>query len=240
MRLSNNMLYDFGLLIIASYKRERQHIDPIITRNVIAYGFSPDQIVRAEKLRVWRGGNIELSKGFPRGSLFIPVRYIKDKGYVVSAIGRVLCRLKTRDFPFDIDHDFETEVFKETSPEDLAELFLEDIRTIENMLFDLKSRGDVWKDHIEKSDDPVKPAYIVIAKTEIIFSEDYGDDSSINWENVPVISKNLIRRIFRLSELPNDKAYIGALRPIRGLVCGSAVEFLLDIFKQKFVNSVNV
>jgi len=243
MRLSDNILYDLGLLIIASYKRGNQHLDPIITRRVIAYGFSQNQIERAESVSVWiRGKSIRLSQGFPRGCFFMPVRYIRDVGYVVPAIGRVLLRLKTRDFMLDVDYDIDVDAFREkVSGEhfdkfliELAELIMEEPSTLREIISDLRSRGDIWRDHIERyNSDLMQPAYIVIAKTEVLFVEDYSSNELLDWSKAPVISKNLVARILQRDPVSvEDRIYAGALRPIRGFICGDALEFIIEILKQ--------
>ena|GEM_PF-5822379 len=250
------------IIVTASYHRPMQivtephqevelHIDPVVTEDLVVYGFSPDQVKNAVPLELPDGTVLELSRDMPQGAYFVPLRYsVKRKAYLAPAIGKVVLRLAGRynyksyegwdayaklllyvDPEKGIDENVEAAVGKNA---------LEDLRILEGELreqvdcllrgenrplirkvFNLELGG--YKNPVLEQHAKLDYGLVVVAKTEALFAEDVGLREP---EEAAVIDKDFASMLFNASTATQPR-YIEMLRPIRGFA-GDAAEMLLQ------------
>ena len=248
------------LVITIPYKRPlyvagELHNDPIIRWDMVVYGLSPEKLSTASTVQLSGGQFIKLSKGLPRGSIFIPIRYSKEKkAYMAPAISQIVLTLGSQNLPPDVSYDLHMWYFTLSEPEealrrgagpeecakvirDTFNLSEEEAAEIANAL----QQAGVTKEPVRtlllrtleeeeifyRHIDP-DYGYVVIAKTLVCFSEDV-DPKPID---APIISREMACYLLDRPEL-SLQAYTRNFQPIRGFVGDKARKLLRHLIEQR-------
>jgi len=248
------------LVITVAYKRPlytytgKLHIDPIVGGDMVVYGLSADQLGTASKVQLSGGHFIKLSKGLPRGSIFIPLRYSKEKkAYMAPAISQIVLTLGGQDLPPDVSCDlhmwyiipeFEEALRGGASPEECAKVVRDAFNLSEEEAAEIANALQ----QAGVTEEPVRTlllkaleeeaignwhvaedyGYVVIAKTLICFSEDAG----LRPIDAPIISREMAAYLLGVKEL-SARQYTGGFRAVHGFVGDKARKLLRHLIEQR-------
>jgi len=247
------------LVITAPYVRPlyvagRLHLDPIIRWDYVVYGLGAYQINSASTVTLSGGKFIKLSKGLPRGSIFIPIRYNEEEqAYMAPAISRIVLTLGGQDLASDVLFDL---AMWELEPEIIDAL--ERGANLEKCVDILRYKYDLDEEGVKKAREILKKAgiteeptrslllkalqeeaiggwhmqqvrgLVVIAETLVCFSE----DTNLEPINAPIISREMAAYLLDRKEL-NLKQYTGNFKPIRGFTGEKARMLLRHLIEQR-------
>jgi len=258
--MSNRQETEIPLVITVPYVRPcysdtgELHLDPVIGWDLVVYGLGADQLRKASTVHLSNGRFIRLSKGLPRGSIFIPIRYNKKRrAYMAPAISRIVLTLGGQDLPSDVAcdmyiWDIEPELVealrRKAELEECVEIFREkynlDEEGVERAREILRRAGiteEPARSLLLKAlelkairEHHIEYAYglIVIAETLVCFSEDKGLEPI----DAPAISMEMASYLFDKTEL-NIWAYAGNFKNIRGFAGEKARRLLQHIVEQR-------
>jgi len=248
------------LVITVPYKRPlytytgELHIDPVIRWDMVVYGLSAEQLSTASTVQLFSGQFIKLSKGLPRGSIFIPIRYSRERqAYMAPAISQIVLTLGGQDLPPDVSCDLhmwyiipelEEALRRGASPEECAEvvrdaydLSEEEAAEISNALQRAGVTEEPARTLLLKALEEeaignwhVAEDYglVVIAKTLICFSEDVGPRPI----DAPIMGREVVAYLLDREEL-SPRQYTGGLRAIHGFVGEKARRLLRHLIEQR-------
>jgi len=229
------------------------HNDPVIRWDMVVYGLSPEKLSTASTVQLSGGQFIKLSKGLPRGFIFIPIRYSKEKeAYMAPAISQIVLTLGGQNLPPDVSCDLhmwyiipvEEALRRGAGPEECAKavrdafnLSEEEATEIANALQQAGVTEEPIRTLLLKAleeeailDRHIDPeyGYVVIAKTLVCFSEDV-DPRPID---APIISREMACYLLDRPEL-SLPAYTKNFQPIRGFVGDKARKLLRHLIEQR-------
>ena len=252
---------DGPLVITAAYVRplwflatRELHLDPIIRCDFVVYGLSAGQVGTASTVSLPHSQFIKLSKGIPRGSIFIPIRYSKEaQAYMAPAISRVVLTLGGLDLPDDVYRDMnmwdlEPELIDALKREagleecvnalrDKYGLNGEGVRRAREILLRAGITEEPTRSLLLKAleEDAIREHHlqrvtglVVIAETLVCFTEDAGLESI----RAPTIDLEMAAYLLDRERL-NLKQYAGSFRPIRGFVGEKARRLLRHLIEQR-------
>jgi len=243
------------LVITVPYTRRwREHIDPIVRWDFVVYGIGAKQLSSASTIQLPYGKFIKLSKGLPRYSILIPIRYSKaKKAYMAPAISRIILTLGGQDLPGDVYCDM---YMWDLEPELVSAL--ERGANLEECVKVFRDKYDLDEEGIEKArrillkagitEEPVRSlllkalkeeaiggwhlrrfyGLVVIAETLLCFSE----DTSLAPINAPIISREMAAYLLDIND-PSPQQYTGGFRSIRGFVGEKARRLLRHLIQQR-------
>ena len=224
-----------------------------MTSKAILYVLSRDQIEYAKGVELKPGIILRLSTKIPKGALFAPIRYNKErKSYVVPAIGKIVLVMPTL-FVFEhIEGDADLEAFGFM---DLDADEDENLERIRQNLGDLEALGltneevRTWirnvlryrhllKDVLRRAPERVRRFLfeedvsfgfvLILAETLICFTEDV----SVTPINAPMLDRDLVSQLLKVPDM-SHKRYTRELRSLRGFVGEDACRIIYHLLKQR-------
>ena len=249
------------LVITVPYKRPlyirttgELHIDPVIRQDFVVYGLSAEKLSTASTVQLSSNRFIKLSKGLPRGAIFIPIRYSREKkAYMAPAISQIALTLGGQDLPPDVSCDLHMwyitpeleEALREgASPEECAKVVRDTFNLSEEEAAEIANALQ----QAGVTEEPVRTlllkaleeeaignwhvaedyGLVVIAKTLICFSEDVD----LRPIDAPIISMEMACYLLDRPEL-SLLAYARSFQPVRGFSGDKARKLLRHLIKQR-------
>lgn len=263
LEVSGEKMEHEPVLLTVSYKRDYSEEGvylgiypggPIITSKAMLYVLTNGQLKRAKDVELESGLVLRLSKRIPKGALFAPIRYNREKrSYVAPAIGRIVAVMPTWDLEMAYDAYFE--VFSLTDIEanedenierikevygnfEVIEMTEDEIRTqIRNVLKYRHLLRDVLgraPEHVRRflsgeGYDIEGGGYILIlAETLVCFVEDTG----VKPVDAPTLERDFIAQLLSKPQM-SHRAYTGELRSLRAFVGEDACRVIRHLLRQR-------